>query len=81
MITRIFLSLALASAIADAQESTNLFDAPRRILSPDDVPIVELLDIDGDGHVEAIGARTDSVAGTIEIVLYENPGDGTFVPT
>ena len=78
----LFLAWSLSPLLhALPQESTTLFDAPRRIIEDGTAGLSAYLDYDGDGVVEAISIGEDTSGVDYNLTFYENPGDGSFLPT
>lgn len=61
---------------ARAQESDALYDAAIVQLGPYGPGYDRLLELDGDGHVDALGLSVDGAAGQALIRLYTNDGTG-----
>ena len=75
-LTRILVLSALCSSVAvSAQESQALFDAPV-VAFPEDTSMTSVLDINGDGHMDAIGWW--NFGSTVRLKGYTNDGKGGF---
>lgn len=77
-----FLALLLAGATR--QEEALPFDAPQVQLPLDSPPFQRLLDLDGDGDLDAVGTRPRRPSSApellegFELALWENDGNGRF---
>ena len=62
--------------VAIAQESAQIFDAATVVLSDTDAMFEAVIDLDGDGDLDAIGVRF--AASQSLLALYSNDGSGVF---
>lgn len=66
------LAVAGLAAVAAAQQSAALFDAPMVQLAADSPPFQALFDIDGDGDMDAVGSRVRQDGQFFEVRVWRN---------